>query len=243
MDLKNLFGNDCVLQGKYIEYRMIGAPLVENFVIGEKTMDAILKIPFGCQRCGSCCSYKGKECRHLGKEKYSDIHSCEIHGKENFPLSCFSYPIRIDELAVEGIGARYSQRYDQLTGEPIKKRKEDYVWYEIGCATAALMLVLYSSDPALGKGKHTLAEHALSLLDKLPNSKPVPVAPPAEFLCSGVVAVTGDQAIGKFFTDSEMGNAMDRIRASNFTSFRPSFWSLKSLQEPRSLSDFFLENY
>jgi len=220
MELENLFGDDCVPQGKYIEYRMLGAPLVERFVIGEKTMESILKIPFECQRCGSCCSYKKKECKHLEKQKYSDTYSCKIHGEENFPLSCYSHPIRIDELAIEGIGLKYKQRHDQLTGEAINKRKEDYIWYEIGCVTHALMLVLHSSDPALGKGSRTLAAHALDVLDRLPNSKPVPIAPPAEFLCSGIVAITGNQATGRLFTDNETRNAIDRIRASDCTSFR-----------------------
>jgi hypothetical protein len=145
------------------------------------------------------------------KSKNIQIH---IHVK------CYSHPIRIDELAVGGIGFKYEQRHDQLTGEAINRRKKDYVWCEIGCVTHALMLILYSSDPALGKGKRTLAEHALNVLDKLPNSKSVPIAPPAEFLCSGVVAVTGDQATSRLFTDNETKNAMDRIRASDCTSFR-----------------------
>jgi len=220
MELEQLFGKDCVTTQRYIDLRMSSLPQVEEFVIGKKTMERILSLNFECQKCGNCCQYKGKSCGEL--ENKVGTYSCRIHDKPEYSLTCFSYPFRLDVLAIEGVGLKYVQRQNQQTGKPLNPDEKDYVWYELGCVTGALMLVLYSSDPAIGKGKETLAKRALQIMDRLPNTEAVPIAPPAEFLCSGVVTVTGDQFSGRTFTESECRNLMEQIKESDFRSFHAS---------------------
>jgi hypothetical protein len=218
MELEQLFGKDCVPTRSYIDLRMSSMPKVEEFVIGKKTMERILLLNLECQRCGNCCQYKGKSCKELENE--AGMYSCRIHDKPEYSLTCFSYPFRLDVLAIEGIGLKYTQRSNQQTGKPLDPNEEDFVWYELGCVTGALMLTLYSSDPALGKGKEVLAKRALQVMNKLLNTEAVPIAPPADFLCSGVVVATGDQFSGKTFTEAECRDSMEQIKESDFRSFR-----------------------
>jgi len=219
MELEQLFGKDCVPTRKYIDMRLFGVPQVEEFVIGEKTMGKILSLNFECQQCGNCCQYKEKKCDNLQPQE-SGKNICGIHEAKDYSLTCFSYPIRLDELAIEGIGLKYVQRHNQQTGKSMEPDEEDYVWYELGCVTGALTLALYSSDPAIGKGTKKLAEHALQVIDKLHSTEAVPIAPPAAFLCSGVVATTGSQISGKTFTETECKESMESIKQSDFKSFR-----------------------
>lgn len=220
MELEQLFGKDCVTLQKYTDLRMSSMPKVDEFVIGEKTMEKILSLNFECQRCGGCCQYQSEKCSKLQK-KENGRYACDIHESQDYSLTCFSYPIRLDELAIEGIGRKYVQRCNQQTGEKLKPTEKDYIWYELGCVTGAMMLVLHSSDPAIGMGTKNFAERALQVIERLHRTEAVPIAPPAAFLCSGVVAVTGEQVSSQMlFTEKECKEAMERFKRADFISFR-----------------------
>jgi len=218
MELEQLFGKDCVTLRKYTDLRMSGMPKVDEFVIGEKTMEKILSLNFECQQCGNCCIY-GEKCGYCAEQK-TEKFACELHSNPDYSLTCFSFPIRLDEIAIEGIGLKHTQRYNQMTGKVLKPHEKDYIWYELGFVTGAFMLTLYPSDNGFGKGNAPLAKHALNVIEKMYLTKVVPIAPPSAFLRSGIVAVTDGQVSRELFTEKEAGEIMERIKSADFRSFR-----------------------
>jgi len=130
--------------------------LQEKISINQKTMEIVLAQTFECQRCGACCT--DSDCRSFNGKNH-----CRIFRKKNFPLDCRTYPFRPDMFVIGGVGYKYVQKHDQINAEKLKK---NYVWFELGCVSGALSLDLFPSDPGFGKGNKTLAEHALSFLDK-----------------------------------------------------------------------------
>jgi len=163
------------------EYVLMKEGDEQTFLFGQKTVDGLFTMRFGCQRCGRCCENENEKCGEL--EMPDERLSCGIHGESRFPIACYTYPFMVDETATEGWGKRIRSRYDPFRRKSIKEGKPDYVYYEFGLMNNMTTLVIPPVDPAWGNGE-TLKEYYIRVLTRLSEAKETDVLQPPVLLCS-----------------------------------------------------------
>jgi Fe-S-cluster containining protein len=79
------------------------------FIFGKKTIDALMKIMYGCKRCGTCCENPlGERCEHL-EDPEAEAKACTLHDKPDYPLICALFPFIISDAAIAGQGRRFKR--------------------------------------------------------------------------------------------------------------------------------------
>ncbi len=157
----------------------------QEFIFGEEITAYLMEMPFGCKRCGGCCiDSKSNACGEL--KTVEGKKACNIYGTKEYSMTCMTYPIILDEKAVEGHGYRITIHHD-----PIRHVPEKYVYWEFGLADIALTLMLYPNDPCWEQPGKPLREHYMELLSKLANDFDRPVQPPHASLAQLMDSNTG----------------------------------------------------
>jgi Fe-S-cluster containining protein len=79
------------------------------FAFGQVTIDALMNLSYGCNRCGACCENQiGEQCEHL-VDPNAKTKACSIWNKPEYPLQCAIFPFSLNEDAIEGLGWRFTR--------------------------------------------------------------------------------------------------------------------------------------
>jgi len=79
------------------------------FVFGQATIDALMNLCYGCNRCGACCENQlGEQCEYL-LDPSAKTKTCTIWNKPKYPLQCAIFPFSLNEDAIEGSGWRFTR--------------------------------------------------------------------------------------------------------------------------------------
>jgi hypothetical protein len=121
----------------------------ELFIFGEKTIKGLMKLTYGCKRCGLCCENQlGEQCKNL-TDLEAEIKTCSLWGKSEFPLQCAIFPFCINTDVSKGMGTKYIN---------LRARKELSASYSFGVMDYLIVGISPHNSGYLNPNGQTLGE-------------------------------------------------------------------------------------